>query len=297
MIDKLRSIAVFATVVDQTSFRAAALTLGLAPSRVSEIVSRLETELGVTLLYRTTRQISLTHEGRLLHEKANDMLAAAELGLDAINPLSKEPTGSLRVSTPAFIAQTQLMGTFADFAKAYPRVDVNFHFSDHRSNLIKDGFDVVIRAGWLEDSELMSRSIGHTDRLLVASPAYFAARIAPKTPADLEDWDWIRFAMRPDHTDLTSPKGQVVSVTGTSSVTVNSAEALYEFAASGLGVTAIPEHLARRGFDRGDLVQVLPHWKLQPLGLFAVWPKQSRRENLTTVFVRFLAGETVSSSQ
>jgi DNA-binding transcriptional LysR family regulator len=292
MIDKLRSIAVFATVVDQGSFRGAARNLSLAPSRVSEIVSHLEAELGVTLLYRTTRQISLTHEGRLLHEKAKDMLAAAELGLDAVNPLSNEPTGSLRISAPAFIAHTQLMETFARFVKTYPRVDMNFHFSDNRSDLIKDGFDVAIRAGWLEDSEFMTRSIGHSERFLVASQDYFAARARPKTPADLDEWDWIRFAMRPDQTKLTSRKGQVVTVTGKSTVTVNSAEALYEFAASGLGVTAIPEHLACRGFDRGELVQVLPDWRLQPLGLFAVWPKQSRRENLTTFFVRFLAGET-----
>ena len=289
MIDKLRSIAIFAAVVDQGSFRGAALHLGLAPSRVSEIVSQLETELGVTLLYRTTRQSSLTHEGRLLHQKAHDMLAAAEMGLDQISPSSRVPTGSLRVSAPAFVAQTQLMEIFARFVEEHPHVDINFHFSDRRSDLIKDGFDIAIRAGWLEDSEFMSRTIGHTDRFLVASPKYAASRTAPAKPSDLEDWDWIRFAMRPDQTDLTSPDGKAISVVGKSNVTVNSAEALYEFATRGLGVTAIPDHFARRGFDRGDLVQVLPDWKLQPLGLYAVWPNQSRRENLTTLFVRFLA--------
>lgn len=289
MIEKLRSIAIFATVVDQGSFRSAALHLNLAPSRVSEVVSQLETELGVTLLYRTTRQLSLTHEGRLLHQKAHDMLAAVEMGLDQISPSAKVPTGALRISAPAFIAQTQLMGTFAKFASEYSNVDINFHFSDRRADIIKDGFDVAIRAGWLEDSEFLSRSIGNTDRLLVVSPVYSAERATPSTPSDLEDWDWIRFEMRPDLTNLTSPDGEVVSVVGKSSVTVNSAEALYEFAARGLGVTAIPEHLACRGFDRGDLVQVLPDWKLQPLGLYVVWPNQSRRENLTTLFVRFLA--------
>lgn len=295
MIEKLRSIAIFATVVEQESFRGAAQSLGLAPSRISEVVSQLEADLGVTLLYRTTRQISLTHEGRLLYAKAQDMLAAAEMGLDAISPLSKEPAGSLRVSVPAFVAQTQLMGTFAKFAADFPSVDISFHFSDRRSDLIKDGFDVAIRAGWLEDSELMTRNIGHADRFLVASPEYVESKSAPKVPSDLEEWNWIRFDMRPDQTELTSPKGKVATVTGRSNVSVNSAEALYEFAARGLGVTAIPEHLACRGFDRGDLVQVLPEWGLQPLGLFAVWPNQSRRENLTTLFVRYLAGEKTSS--
>ncbi len=288
MIDKLRSIAIFATVVDQGSFRGAAQHLGLAPSRISEVVSQLEAELGVTLLYRTTRQLSLTHEGRLLHQKAQDMLAAAEMGLDQIGPTARIPTGSLRVSAPAFISQTKLMDTFAKFAIEHPHVDIDFQFSDRRADLIKDGFDIAIRAGWLEDSELMSRTIGHTDRFLVASPKYSESRNTPTTPSDLEEWDWIRFAMRPDQTDLTSNDGELVSVVGKSNVTVNSAEALYEFAARGLGVTAIPEHLACRGFDRGELVHVLAHWKLKPLGLYAVWPSQSRRENLTTLFVRFM---------
>ena len=289
MINKLRSIAIFATVVDQGSFRSAALNLGLAPSRISQSVSDLEQSLGVTLLYRSTRQLSLTHEGRLLHAKAQEMLAAAEDGLDAINPMSTDPSGVLRVTTPAFVTQTELMNSFAAFAKAYPKVDLNLHFSDHPVDLIKDGFDVGIRAGWLENSELLTRNIGVADRLLVASRDYCEAKPAASHPRDLEDWDWIRFVMRADQTELTSPDGETVSVTGRSHVTVNSADALYQFAARGLGVTAIPEHLACLGFDRGDLVHILPEWTLKPLGLHAVWPDQSRRENLTLIFVRFLA--------
>lgn len=289
MIEKLRSIAVFATVVDQGAFRAAARHLGLAPSRVSEIVSDLEKNLGVTLLYRSTRQLSLTNEGRILHAKALDMLRAAEMGLDAVNPLSKEPTGVLRIAIPAFVTQTGLMGAFSEFAQAYPKVKLDFHFSDHPSDLIRDGFDVAIRAGWPHDSELMNRRIGEAERLLVVGAGYYAARSAPNHPRDLEDWDWVRFVMRPDQTNLTSSDGETVSVTGKSRISVNSANALYEFALRGLGLTVIPEHLAKKGLERGDLVHVLPNWSLRPLGLHAVWPGQSRRENLTTLFVRFLA--------
>lgn len=291
MIEKLRSIAVFASVVEQGSFRAAAKHLGLAPSRVSEIISTLEQELGVTLLYRSTRSLSLTHEGRFLHEKAQDMLAAAETGLNAINPQSKHATGTLRVAVPAFVTQTKLMETFARFSAEYPSVDLQFHFSDRPADLIKDGYDVAIRAGWLEDSELMTRTIGYADRLLVASPDYFASKPAPTHPSDLEDWQWIRFMMRPNQTNLTSPTGEVVSVTGKSQISVNSANALYEFAVNDMGLTVIPEHLACLGLDKGDLVHVLPEWTLRSLGLHAVWPDNSRRENLTTLFVRHLASE------
>jgi len=296
MIDKLRAIAIFSTVVDQGTFRAAAQHLGLAPSRVSQTVSDLEKALGVTLLYRSTRQISLTHEGSLLHKKAQEMLAAADEGLDAINPLSSEPAGHLRISLPAFITQTDLMDGFADFSKTHPKVSLDFHFTDQRLDLIKGGFDVAIRAGWLEDGEFLSRKIATMDRLLVASPDYSSKKPALNHPSQLEKWDWIRFAIRSDKTELTSPDGETVAVTGQSQVSVNSADALYECAMRGLGVTTIPEHLACRGFARGDLEHILPEWSLQALGIYAVWPDQSRRENLTLSFVRFMSEKARGAS-
>ena len=289
MIDKLRGIAIFSTVVDQGSFRAAALHLGLAPSRISETVSELEAFLGVTLLYRSTRQLSLTHEGTLLHAKALDMLEAAEGGLDAINPSSKEPRGLLRVTAPAFIKQTSLMDSFAAFSKTYPKVSLSFDFSDRPRALIKDGYDVGIRAGWLKDSELLTRNIGYADRLLVASPEYASAHPPPAHPDDLEAWDWIRFAVIADGTKLTNAEGEAVTVVGKSTVSVNAADALFEFAVRGLGVASIPENLAKRGFERGELVHILPSWTLRPLGLHATWPSHAQRENLTVMFVRFLA--------
>ena len=291
MIEKLRSMAIFAAVVDQTSFRGAAQKLGLAPSRVSEVVSSLEAELGVTLLYRTTRQISLTHEGRLLYEKTQEMLEAAELGLDAISSVSKEPSGSLRVSAPAFVAQTHVMEAFSKFADKYPHVDLTFDFSDEATNLIKDGYDVAIKAGRLTESELLSRKIATTQRILVASPSYASTKEIPSRPEDVEAWDWVGFVMRSGPTLMTGPGGEKVSINGKTRVMVNSVEALYEFTSHGLGVTAIPEHFARRGFERGDLVHILPDWSLSQIGLYALWPNQSRRENLTTLFVRFLARE------
>ena len=166
MIDKLRAMAIFAAVVDRGTFRGAAEHLGLAPSRISQAVSNLEKELGITLLYRSTRQLSLTSEGEILYAKVGEMLQAAETGLDAINMLSNQPVGSLRVTAPAFVTQTGMMGLFAEFAKENPKVDLKFNFSDRPRDLIKDGFDVAIRAGFLQDSDMMTRTIGETGRIL-----------------------------------------------------------------------------------------------------------------------------------
>lgn len=289
MIEKLRAMAIFAAVVDCGSFRAAARHLGLSPSRISQTVSDLERELGVTLLYRSTRQLSMTNEGHIFYAKVSEMLRAAETGLDAINQLTNNPAGELRVTAPAFVTQTGLMDTIADFARAYPGVALKLGFSDHPLDLIKEGFDVGIRAGGLRDSELMSRNIGRADRFLVASPDYVATRQAPEHPNDLGSWDWIHFSMRSERIEFTSQDDEPASITCKFRIEVDSADALYEFAVRGLGMTALPQNLAKRGFQHGELVQILPQWSVRPLAFHAVWPDRSRRESLTLIFVRFLA--------
>jgi len=289
MIEKLRSMAIFAAVVDQGSFRAAAKHLGLAPSRVSHTVSELEKELGVTLLYRSTRRLALSNEGKILHGKVQQMLQAAETGLDAISQLSDAPHGELRITAPAFVTQTGLMETIADFARTYPNVSLKLNFSDQPRDLIKDGFDIGIRAGWLEDCNLMSRTVGHSNRLLVASPEYVASKKKPLTPHDLEQWQWLHFSMRPDRIEMIAKDLQCTTVICHHQIATDSADALYEFAIRGLGLTVIPENIAHRGLRHGELVHVLPEWSVRPLDFHAIWPDQSRRESLTLGFVRFLA--------
>jgi len=294
MIEKLRSMAIFAAVVDRGSFRAASRHLGLAPSRVSQTVSDLEKDLGVTLLYRSTRQLSLTNEGEIFHAKVSEMLQAAETGLDAISQVSNQPAGELRVTAPAFVTQTGLMDTFAEFAEIYPGVILRLSFSDHPHDLIKEGFDVGIRAGWPKNSEMMSRNIGQADRFLVASPDYVASRPTPRHPSDLESWDWVHFSMRSERMQVMSDAGKSTSIVCKFRIEVDSAYAMYELAIRGMGLTAIPENLARRGFQHGELVQVIPDWSVKPLKFYAVWPDRSRRESLTLIFVRFLAGKSLN---
>ncbi len=289
MIEKLKSLAIFATVVDKGSFRGAAGHLDLAPSRVSQIVSDLESDLGVTLLYRSTRKLSLTSEGEILYPKVTGMLLEAETGLDALNLISTEPTGELRVTAPAFIAQTEMMTTLSEFSNNYKKILLKIQFSDHQQDLIKEGFDVGIRAGWLKDSELMSRNIGHANRLLVASPDYVMSKPEPSSPVDLETWDWVHFSMRGERAEFVSTDGHTETVQCKHRIEVDSAYALYEFAIRHQGLTMIPESLASRGIARGELVHVIPGWSVMPLSLQAVWPDRSRRESLALLFVRFLA--------
>ncbi len=289
MIDHLRQMAIFARVVDEGSFRAAAQSLDLAPSRISETVSDLETYLGTTLLYRTTRKIALTNEGRTFYARVVEMLRSAEAGLNELNELSTEPVGALRISIPAFLTSGPLSTAVADFAKRYPSVAFSVTYSDHPLDMIEHGFDLTIRVGWLDDSSMMSRKLADGQRVLVAGKKYVRGLAKPKRPTDLGDWDWIRYQQRADTTEFTSPDGQIEKVTGNAQIEVDSIDALYHFATENMGVTILPSFLAERGIACGQLVALLPEWNLRPLGIYAVWPDKSRRESLTLLFVRFLA--------
>lgn len=287
-------MAIFARVVDEGSFRAASKAVGLAPSRVSEVVSELESFLGVALLYRTTRKLSLTNEGRIFYARVVEMLRSAEAGLNELNAMSQGPVGALRVSMPAFMASSRLSTAMADFIRLHPLVALSINFTDRPVGLIDSGFDLNIRVGWLNDSSMMSRKLWEEDRMLVAGTAYAAARPRPTHPHDLEDWDWIRYEQRPDTVELYRSDGQTVKVTGNSQLQVDSIDAVYHFASQNLGVTILPHHLAAKGREAGDFVELLPEWRLRPLGFYAVWPTTSRRENLTLHFVRFLADQGVA---
>lgn len=297
MIDHLRQMAIFARVVDEGSFRAAAKDVGLAPSRISETVSELEAYLGITLLYRTTRKITLTNEGRIFYARVVDMIRSAEAGLNELNALSLDPVGALRISIPAFLASGPLSTAIADFAKQHPNVAFSVSYTDHPLDLIDGGFDMSIRVGWLDDSSMMSRKLANGQRMLVAGVEYAQRRKTPNRPADLEDWDWIRYQQRADITEFTSPNGKTEKVTGNAQIEVDSIDAVYHFATQNMGATVLPSFLAERGIESGELVRLLPNWALRELGIFAVWPDKSRRESLTLLFVRFLADQGLCQSE
>ncbi|UWQ98183.1 LysR family transcriptional regulator [Rhodobacteraceae bacterium S2214] len=291
MINHLKHMAVFARVVDKGSFSAAAQDLGVAPSRVSQTITDLESYLGTTLLYRTTRKLALTGEGRTLYRRVTEMLRSAEAGFNEINANTNDPVGALRVSVPAFLAMSDLSTAMANFIKRYPNVALSLYYNDRKVEIIENGFDLAIKAGSLADSAMMSRKLGAIPRALVAGVEYAAARSVPQRPKDLENWDWIQYQQRSDTVDLMSEKGKMEKVGGQSQIEVDSVNALYHFAQQNVGTTVLTENLAAQGVASGALVRLLPKWRPPDIDLHAVWPDSSRRENLTLLFVRFLADE------
>lgn len=295
MINYLRHMAIFAKVVDKGAFRSAAKELELAPSRVSETISDLEAFLGVTLFYRTTRKLSLTSEGRQLYTHVASMLKNAEAGLDELSTLSKKPVGSLKITIPAFLEASTISLAIASFIKQYPEVNISLIYTDHVINMLDEEVDLRIRAGaqGISDSSMISRKLGEIRRLLVASKEYYDTQAPPQHPTDLKNWDWVHFQMRSNIIEFTSSSNEVVKTSEKSRLSVNSANALKYLINQHVGISILPENLIRDEIQAGKLIHILPEWQVKPLECYAIWPDKSRRESLTTFFVRYLAKYTM----
>jgi DNA-binding transcriptional LysR family regulator len=288
MLEHLRALAVFARVAELGSFRAAARALGLSPSVVSHHVAELERRLAIPLVHRSTRRLALTPDGQLLLVAAREMVDAATRGLDAVSGRSATPTGALRITVPAFLAETALARDLAAFASAYPKITLTVSFTDSPRDLLRDGLDLALRIGKREDSSHKTRSLGEMRRVLVGAPGYVADR-APRTPRDLAVCDHILLSSRPPELSLTSATARPVTIALAPRVSVDSAAAMRELAIAGVGLATVPEVLVRAELARGRLVEVLPAWQPAALPVYAIWPGSAQRAELTLRFLEFMA--------
>ena len=290
MEDQLKAMAVFRKVVEAGTFRAAAKALNLSPSVISHHVTQLETSLGTALLYRSTRKISLTSDGRRLFDASTKMVEAAQAGLDAIRSHTDLPTGRLKVAvTGAVFENPPYFHHLVAFAKAHPKVDLSISFSDQKVELIGSTFDGAVRIGWLEDSRYKTRKLCDIPRVLVASPDYLADKKLPKRVEDLEALDWIKLAQFPVTRQLINKSGEVPSIRAKAAIEVDSAASLRRMALSGMGVACIPRCLVDPDIMEGRLVELKPRWDLMSAGAHVVWPSNVSEGSLTMRFVNFLA--------
>ncbi len=290
MIDRLRQMAIFAKTIDHGSFRGAANELKLSPSVVSHHISQLEEHLGVTLIYRSTRKLTLTTDGERLLAATRAMLEAVEDELLDISGTSRDPSGELRVTLPSALSQSKLTDSIARFMEQYPRVRLTLDFSDSKKELIDHGFDVAIRF-WLKTKKSPNtRKLFTVERVLVASPNYLKTRVPIIHPSELQDWDWL--ALSPVHTKgirFSQNDEDPIKIKPKARVFANDVLALYRMATNGLGVTSIPRFLAAEGVKHNLLEYVLPNWQLDRLHVFAEWPANAPKHGLIHLLINALA--------
>lgn len=288
MIDDLRSMAVFAAVVGEGSFRGAAKRLALSPSVVSHHVSQLEKRLGCALLYRSTRHLALTDDGRVFHQACARAVEAAEDGLNSVASRKLELTGRLRITCPAVLAPGPFVDDMLAFADAFPAVELELGFDDERHGMVQEGFDVAIRIGWLEDSALRARKLLTLRRLVCAAPALLARHDPPANPTDLQGWPWIQQSMLPNFLDFTGPAEETCRVQLLSRITTNHVPAARQMAVAGAGLLSTLDFVVVEDLAAGRLVELLPEWRTAAPSAYAVWPANVAKGSLVSRFVDFL---------
>ena len=289
--EHLSAMAVFARVVEEGSFSHAARGLGLSKSAVSKQVGRLEDRLGVRLLNRTTRQLSLTEAGTAFYEHCRQLVADAEAAESAVTHLAAAPRGTLRVNAPMSFGQLHVAPALPDFLAAYPELSVEMHLSDRTVDLIEEGFDLAIRIGQLRDSSLIARRLAPMHRVVCAAPAYLDARGRPSHPRDLQNHECLIYSYLSSGREwrFQGAEGELrVAVHGR--LEVNNGDALLAAARQGFGVVMLPTFLAAGDLKAGRLEPILQDWCEAEAGaIHAVFPASRNLSPKVRVFVDFLA--------
>ncbi|RVT90942.1 LysR family transcriptional regulator [Sphingomonas crocodyli] len=288
--DRARALALFATVVEQQSFSAAGRMLGLSPSAVSRAVDRIEARLGVRLLLRSTRALSLTAEGQAYLQAARRILADLD---DAEQQIADQgaPRGRLRVSAALSHGRLCVVPLLGRFAELYPHILVDIALTDTLIDIAAGQADIAVRFGPLADSSLTARKLGETRRVIVASPDYLARHGTPQRPEDLHDHNCLNFNFRraepvwPFRRD-----GQDFSLSVKGSIEANNGETLGQLAAIGIGIARVGAFSVAGEIASGALVPILEAFNPGDIeAIHAVFVGGANTPARVRAFVDFLA--------
>ncbi|EKM0376345.1 LysR family transcriptional regulator [Cronobacter turicensis] len=285
MFKQLQDMALFALVAETGSFTAAAQKAGLPKSSVSQRISQLEAHVGLRLLNRTTRTLSLTFAGEHYLVHCREMLDASERADLAVQRLRDNPSGRLRITSPAGIGATLLARMNAEFLARYPDITLEVFISDDVRDLVMEGFDVALRTGKPQDSSLIGRKIGHCPRYLLASPAYLAQHPPLTHPAQLAEHRvivhraWTEWLLQRDRELYRCHLNQMHQTDNL----------LYarESALAGAGVTLLPAFLLDDTLKQGALINILPEWTVTGNDLYLVYPGRKLNAPALVSYINF----------
>lgn len=292
-MDQLKAMQIFRAVADCKSFTQAAEQLNLPKPTVTNAVQSIEQQLGVRLLQRTTRKVSLTVEGTLYLERCQRLLG----DLDDLNGLfmadGRQPGGVVRVDLPERLAHMVVIPALPDFFRRYPEIQVKLGASDRFADLVGEGIDVAVRSGVLRDSTLVARRIGDMEQLNVGSRAYLDLHGRPRTPADLAQHYAVNFFSSRSGRDMdweyVDEQGVTRTVAMRSRVSVSGSEAYMFSCRAGLGLIQGPALGMRALLAAGELEEVLPRWRPAPMPLSIVTTHHRHQSARVRVFIEWLA--------
>lgn len=286
-MDNLNGIVAFVRTAETLSFVEAGRKLGISASAVGKAIAKLEASLGVRLFHRTTRRVSLTHEGQHFHERCHRILEELRDAEAMLSKAAQTPRGRLRVSLPV-IGYRFLLPVLPAFSTRYPDVELDLDFNDRIVDVVEGGFDAVIRSGLLTDSSLMSRRLGPFRFVLCASPEYVARMGQPRTVAELVEHDCVRYRFPTTGRLQPWTFGDDEPPRLRTSMTCNNMEALRGAVIAGFGIGFVPDFLVRDALACGSLVTVLDDLAIPPGQFSVLWPSSRQLSPKLRVFVDFM---------
>ena len=295
-MEQLRRYAIFAAVVEAGSMTGAAKSLGMTPSAVSQHISQLENLLGLTLLHRSTRRLSLTEAGEVVWQGCRVLqqtLSETELRLSEVRDTL---LGEVRITAPVGMAGQPLALALSPLLQAHPGLTIQIIADDEKRDLIAERIDVALRVGSLPDSTLVARKLGQTRMLLCAAPAYLARKGTPRTPPDLATHDWLCGEMLGSGLLLVDEKGGEHRVRFKPKVLCNNVLPLRQFALAGQGISLQPEGEISEDLAQGRLLELLPGFRVAPMEIHAITPQREIPEKVRRVVeaLRSYFGTTLS---
>lgn len=291
-MDRLDCDRMFVAVLEAGSFAGGALRLGTSPGQASKLVSKLEADLGVQLLKRTTRALSPTEVGQAYYERIKVLMEEFD-ALDAsVRNASGAPAGRLRLTAPMSFGTVQLVPVLLDFARAFPEIQLDVSFSDRVVNLVEEGFDVAVRIGKPADSSLIARKLCDARIVVVAAPDYLVRAGTPQRPEDLAGHACIIDANFRDPLNWRfggEHPGETSTVTVAGRVRFSNGEACLKAAEAGLGIARMPSFIAGRHLREGRVVRLLADREEPTLAIHALYPPARHLALRVRALVDFLA--------
>ena len=288
-MDQLEGMRLFVRVADQGSFAAVALQLGVARSVVTRKVAALETQLGVKLLARSTRRLSLTSAGAGYLEKCREILNLVEAAATEMAEDRQVPRGSIRASLPLIFGVRYLAPLLLEFGSLYPETALDMDFSDRRVNLIEEGVDLSIRITESLGPREVARRIGSSRMVTVAAPAYLERHGEPSHPEDLATHECLSYTFADNPSWQFTVDGQVRSYPVHGRFQANNGDVLLDAAARGLGIAREPIFIAGDALARGLVKEILRDYPIPELGVYVVLPGNRHVPHRVRMLVEFLA--------
>ncbi len=288
----LDGIVIFSEVVKYGSFTLAAQHTGHSTSYISKEINKLEERLGVRLMNRTTRSLSITAEGELYYQQCQHIIGEASQTELALSGQQLAPTGTLRISCPTSLNTRFMQTIFSDFMTLYPKVNLELDLSNRKVDMVSEGFDVIIRAtNQLEDSSLICKRIFQSHTITLASPAYLEKYGTPQTPEELKNHHCITYSYlkQPKLWAYKNQYGKDIQVEVSSRVLTNSSELELSFCKAGHGITRLPEFILQDEMSSGHVVALFPNFQETIVDVFLIYPSRKHMASKVRSFIDFVS--------